>query len=243
MSKLTGKGLVKFAKSKLGTPYVYGAKGEDGKLTLSKLNWLRRNYPGIVTSSYYNKAKKYVGKVCCDCSSLANSWYCGVKYQYGSAQLYQKAKKRMPIKNWKKFPIGTILYKEGHVGVYIGDGKVIEAKGINFGVVKTNISSTKWKYGLLMPWIDYSTGAKRITKAKKKNPYNKPSKTLKRGSKGEGVKWVQFELNEAGYTKLVIDGKYGISTENTVKKFQRSCKFKKITGEVGPKTRKKLEEK
>ena len=31
--KLTGKGLADFAISKIGTPYVYGAKGADGKLT------------------------------------------------------------------------------------------------------------------------------------------------------------------------------------------------------------------
>lgn len=241
-NKFTGKGLVKFVKSKLGTPYVYGAKAENGKLTLSHLNFLRRAYPNVVTASYYNQAKKYVGRVCCDCSSLANSWYCGTKYQYGTAQLFQKAKKRMSIKNWKKFPLGTIVYKEGHVGVYIGNGKVIEAKGINYGTVKTNITDTNWQYGLLMPWIDYSTGIKKSTKAKKKNPYNKPTKTLKRGSKGEGVKWVQFELNEAGYTKVTIDGKYGISTENAVKKFQRSCKMKQ-TGKVGSKTRKNLEAK
>ena len=32
MAKLTGRGLATFAKSKVGTPYVYGAKGADGKL-------------------------------------------------------------------------------------------------------------------------------------------------------------------------------------------------------------------
>lgn len=238
MGKYTGKGLVAFAKSKLGTPYVYGAKGENGKLTLSHLNTLRKSYPSVVTASYYTKAKKYVGKVCCDCSSLANSWYTGK--QYGSSQLYQKAKKRMPISQWKNFPLGTVVWKEGHVGVYIGNGYVIEAKGMNYGVVKTKIGSTAWKYGLLFDWVDYETTKATTTKtaAKKKNPYTKPTKDLKKGTKGDGVKWIQYELVEAGY-KIKIDGVFGVSTENAVKKFQKSCKIK-ADGIVGSATRSKL---
>lgn len=239
MAKYTGKGLVAFAKSKLGTPYVYGAKGENGKLTLSYLNMLRKNYPSTVTASYYNKAKKYVGKVCCDCSSLANSWYTG--RQYGSSQLYQKAKKRMPIKQWKNFPIGTCLWKDGHAGVYIGNGYVIEAKGIDYGTVKTKIGDTAWKYGLLFSWIDYEetkASSSKTATSKKKNTYTKPTKDLKKGDKGVEVKWVQFELVEAGY-KIAIDGVFGVSTQNAVKKFQKSCKIK-VDGVVGKDTRAKL---
>lgn len=240
---LTGKGLVKFAKSKLGTPYVYGAKGESGKFTMNQLNALRKAYPNMFTSTYYNKAKNRVGKVCADCSSLANSWYCGTKYQYGSAQLYQLAKKRIPISDWKEFPLGTVLWKSGHVGVYIGNGEVVEAKGIDYGTVKTKISSTPWKYGLLMPWVSYDETSvnkptSKNTTAKKKNPYKKPTKDVKYGDRGEEVKWVQFELNEAGYN-IPIDGSFGVSTKNATKKFQQSCKIK-ADGVVGEKTRAKL---
>ena len=43
----------------------------------------------------------------------------------------------------------------GHVGIYIGNGEVIEAKGHAYGVVKTKLEARPWKnYGKLK-WIEY----------------------------------------------------------------------------------------
>lgn len=53
------------------------------------------------------------------------------------------------------------------------------------------------------------------------NPYQKPTVTLRKGSKGDQVKWLQFELNKNGY-KLVVDGDYGNNTVNVVKSWQKS---------------------
>ena len=46
MADLTAKGLVAFAKSKLGTAYVYGMKGEV--MSLEKYNWLKATYGSAV---------------------------------------------------------------------------------------------------------------------------------------------------------------------------------------------------
>lgn len=51
------------------------------------------------------------------------------------------------------------------------------------------------------------------------NPYKKPTTTVKSGSTGESVKWIQFQLNTFGYG-LVVDGSYGPATTNSVKDFQ-----------------------
>ena len=61
---MTNYELVEFAKSKLGTPYVYGMKGSV--MTLAKYNQLKQMYGNLVWNSDRNK----VGKVCCDCSGL-----------------------------------------------------------------------------------------------------------------------------------------------------------------------------
>ena len=137
MANLTGVGLANFAKSKKGTPYIYGCKGADGKVTQAKVNSLARTYPSVFTSSYLYKIKRkgLVGKVCCDCSGLI-SWY--TKKLLGSAQLYSQAKARLPISQWKKFAVGTVMWKQGHVGVYLGDGLVAEAKGIDYGTIISN---------------------------------------------------------------------------------------------------------
>ena len=54
-------GLVKFAKSKIGTPYVYGMKGS--LLTEEKYEQLRAMYGDLVWKS----DRKKIGKVCVDC--------------------------------------------------------------------------------------------------------------------------------------------------------------------------------
>lgn len=68
-----------------------------------------------------------------------------------------------------------------------------------------------------------------------KNPYPVPKRTLRKGSKGEDVKWLQWELNEAGLY-LDIDGDFGAKTEYAVLKFQSSQKIG-VDGIVGKETR------
>ena len=46
---------------------------------------------------------------------------------------------------------------EGHIGVYIGNGEVIEAKGNHDGVVKTNLSEGGWTRWMQLPGITYLT--------------------------------------------------------------------------------------
>ncbi|HAX77132.1 MAG TPA: peptidoglycan-binding protein [Cyanobacteria bacterium UBA11372] len=58
--------------------------------------------------------------------------------------------------------------------------------------------------------------------------------TLKLGSKGEAVKYLQEILIYYGY-KLKVDGIFGAKTEVAVKQFQKSRKLK-VDGIVGPAT-------
>lgn len=232
---LKGKDLANFCKYKIGTNYVYGAKGTDGVFTQKKLDLLAKLYPNMFTKSYYSKAKAKVGTVCCDCSGLI-SWYTGKNY--GSSQLYAKANKRIPIKDWHTMPIGCVLWKQGHVGCYIGDGWVVEEKGINYGCVMTKITSQKWQYGLLFDWMQYDNEV---------NPYVEPTINIRKGTVGEGVKWVQYELRKAGFDKkfkyngktynpVEIDGEAGKITDAGIRAYQQSCKLT-VDGIVGPKTR------
>lgn len=74
----------------------------------------------------------------------------------------------------------------------------------------------------------------------KTNPYNKPTTTQSQGSKGEGVKWLQWELVESGYD-IDIDGSFGPATLAAVKDFQRKAGLD-VDGKVGPATRAALEQ-
>ena len=54
---------------------------------------------------------------------------------------------------------GLLVFMKGHVGVYIGNGEVIEARGHAYGVVKTKLKNRKWtEYGKLN-WIKYEEKA------------------------------------------------------------------------------------
>lgn len=150
MSK-TVAGLIQHCKDKLGTPYVYGAKGEV--LTQTILDRLARENPGTYTSTYKAKAARYIGQRCTDCSGLI-SWYTGVLR--GSYNYHDTAVERVDIDHLNESMTGWALWKPGHIGVYIGDGYCIEAKGINYGTIKSRVSSTPWQKVLKLCDIDYA---------------------------------------------------------------------------------------
>ena len=50
---------------------------------------------------------------------------------------------------------GLMLWKDGHVGVYIGEGCAIEAMGTKYGVVKTEIDGRGWSGWCKLPWLTY----------------------------------------------------------------------------------------
>lgn len=72
------------------------------------------------------------------------------------------------------------------------------------------------------------------------NYYPEPTGTLKLGSIGNSVKWLQLMLGYAGY-KLTADGKFGAGTKLAVKDFQRKCGLT-VDGIAGAKTIAKLKE-
>lgn len=73
------------------------------------------------------------------------------------------------------------------------------------------------------------------------NPYPEPIKILKKGSKGDGVRWLQSELQRLGYP-IKADGIFGPVTEKLLRQFQISAFTdpKEHDGICGPKTREKL---
>ena len=76
------------------------------------------------------------------------------------------------------------------------------------------------------------------TAPKTGNPYREPIINVKFNSRGNNVRWLQFELNRYGY-RLVVDGIAGEKTITALKDFQSSHDLV-ADGICGPLTREKL---
>ena len=50
---------------------------------------------------------------------------------------------------------GLAVWHEGHIGVYIGNGEVVEAMGTRYGVVKTRLKGARWTHWMKIPYISY----------------------------------------------------------------------------------------
>lgn len=87
-------------------------------------------------------------------------------------------------------------------------------------------------------WKNSGNGDKTVSGHGGACPYSKPASTAKRGSKGNGVRWVQWWLRLWGYN-VSVDGMFGAKTEDAVEQFQKSLGLE-VDGKVGPKTRNAL---
>lgn len=143
--KMTGKELVAFCRSKIGTPYVYGMKGKV--MTEQNYKFLKNTYGKMVWLSDRDK----IGKVCVDCSGLI-SWACGV--MLGSGQWKARATKINPISTIENAPIGALVWMQGHIGVYTGMKNgypyYIAADGSAYGVREVPLRCNKFTHWLLV---------------------------------------------------------------------------------------------
>lgn len=146
--------LVQYAKGQIGRPYWYGCFGQTGSAALYRSK--KAQYPSYYTAADY--ASQY-GKKVHDCAGLVKGalWCSTVdgtptynaNEDYNANRFYLNATSRGPISSLPDVP-GMLVFKgtdknKNHIGVYIGSGKVIEAKGHKYGVVESAVSSG-WKY-------------------------------------------------------------------------------------------------
>lgn len=181
--KYTNLHFVEFLHKMVGQPYWYGTCVY--KCTTSTLNSKSKQYPSHYTSDRMSKYKSHVSKkmVSADCVGLGKgyNWTYGgegviesigtdktFKSKYGnncpdkSANgmfTYAKSKglKWGKISTIPEVP-GLAVRYDGHVGFYVGNGEVIEARGFNYGIVKTKLAGRKWDHWYEFPGIKYVSG-------------------------------------------------------------------------------------
>ena len=221
--------------------YIWGQWG--GTWTQAKQNAASRE----MTVKY---GSKWIGHRVADCSGLFRWAYSelGESIAHGSNSIFDRyCSAKGTLKNGKRtdgadlLP-GTAVFtgdakEHGHIGLYIGNGKVIEAAGTRQGVIKSDVTDSKWTYWGELKAVDYGYPVSSPS-----TPPTVERPTLRRGDKGDAVILLQSELIRLGYPlpKYGIDGDFGKETEMAVKQFQQDNRLT-ADGVVGPKTWKALD--
>ncbi len=164
-TRKTNIGLVAWAQKMLGQPYWWGTccYPATASLLASKTKQYPDSYKASRTARYKVDIAK--GAVVCDCVGLIKGYYWtrdDGKQVYGldgrpdkgANGMWSAAKVKGPIAGLPELP-GLLLYSPGHVGVYIGVGWAIEARGFDYGVVKTRVCDRKWTHYYRCPYIEY----------------------------------------------------------------------------------------
>jgi hypothetical protein len=169
MSK-TNLGLANYAKVALSEQwgYVWGTFGRV--LDQNTLDAKIIQYPEGVGKYKDFIVKNWIGRKTTDCVGLIKSyiWSDNGRIIYDSKTdidanaAYKKSTKKGKIETMPN-KVGLCVWKEGHIGVYIGGGEVIEAHGTKYGVIKTPLNgagATDWTHWLEYPNIKYPPDAK-----------------------------------------------------------------------------------
>lgn len=143
--------------------YVWGTWG----LILNDvvLQFKVSQYPLILTPDRVSYIKKhYMGRRTADCGGLIKAflWWNISNPRYDPANdvsvdtMYEQATVKGNIASLPEIP-GILVRYKGHVGVYIGNGEVIEARGTVYGVVKTELGKRPWSHWFNHKDIHYIT--------------------------------------------------------------------------------------
>ena len=217
MSK-TAVGLAAWARGKLNGAYWYGTYGR--LCTQSLLDAKARQYPAHYTANRMPRYKRDIAekKRAFDCVGLIKAYLWsdppGGTPKYNAAQdvSANMMRARSGVKPIGSIPDepGLLVFFDGHVGVYIGGGQVVEARGSDYGVVKTALKSRPWTSWGRCPWVSYSD-----------TPAQDPSEyithTMKKGDTlwalasrhlGGGTRWPELaRLNDIKDEKKIPIGK------------------------------------
>jgi peptidoglycan hydrolase-like protein with peptidoglycan-binding domain len=219
---------------KNGSIYVLGAQGQTGSQITEA--WIKKrehnvasNYKRAIALWKKRLAAGYTSLCAYDCSGLVVKWLMDNGYlksdktanglYFDACSAISKSTLQTGDLVFKKYSSKNRMY---HVGIYMGDGTVVHAKGRDSGVVREAISADGWnRYGRLISFG--ATGYTRLLKLT--TPY----------MNGADVAAVQAALADKGYSPGSIDGYYGPATEKAVVAFQKASKLE-ADGIVGPLT-------
>ncbi len=166
-------GLCNFSFNALnaGSGYVLGGYGQD--ITMSWLRQQQKRFIGNSEANLTDEQVQYIydtfgGKMAFDCIGLIKAYlwidvetgninYASNGYpDLGANATNSSAVISGDISSIPDIP-GLCVWMPGHIGVYLGNGEVIEANGNRLGVVKRDIGANNWTRWIQLPNVKYVT--------------------------------------------------------------------------------------
>lgn len=158
--------LVQYAieAEKAGWGYVWGTYGMV--LTEARFEAKLEQYPDDISEHEEFIRENWIGKRTTDCVGFIKGygWLDPDTHEivYGSNDMpdvgangmYNAAEEKGSIDTIPEIP-GLAVWKDGHIGIYIGNGETIEAMGTRYGVVRRQLSAGTWTDWLKIPYINY----------------------------------------------------------------------------------------
>ena len=223
-----------FIAAQEGALYVWSAQGQQMTPALiKKLENSTANYERAL-ATYNGHAAAGQTLNAYDCSGLVVAYLLGAGLLSSDRSANGLYHNECDSIGKDELAAGDLVFKKYltkdqmyHVGVYMGDGSVVHAKGRDVGVVREPLGAAGWnRFGRLKCWggAQSAAGYSRLIKNSGK-PY----------LKGDDVRGVQHKLESRGYDTGGADGVYGPKTEKAVIAFQQSAGLE-ADGIVGPKT-------
>ena len=258
MSK-TGAGLAAWAEKAIaGKNFVYWYGTYCNPCTKSRLDGKTRQYPTHYTDKRRPTYLRHIeqGKTCTDCVGLIKGYYWekdgAIAYKRnglpdkGATGMYNATKIKGSISHGLPEIPGLLLWTKGkgHVGVYVGNGYVVEARGFSEGVQRNKVKSRSFKFWGICPYIEYTAdqisaaqAAMDSEKAQPDTSSTSDTPTIREGSTGDAVKKLQKLLIKKGYPlpKHGADGACGAETVEAIKAYQAANGLD-ADGICGPKT-------
>lgn len=186
---------------------------------------------------------KWIGKMAADCSGGIVGAIRTKKPSFGDktantfkSQFAESGK----IDTIPEIP-GLAVWRNGHIGIYEGNGYVLEFRGTDYGAVRTKLKERNFTHWGKISGVDYedlpAADSKKLT-------VSRLLKLTDPMQKGDDVKEMQSRIRDYGIRAVVIDGKaktfkvdgtFGPVTEAAVKAYQKSMGLA-VDGKAGKKT-------
>lgn len=167
--------LVAFCKKMVGQRYWFGTYGQIG--TEQILKDCANRYQSQFSKKRIDTAhtRGDFGMRVMDCSGLIKNYLMSddknigadglpippvynATYDLSANVMHTRANDKGPVGDLPEI-IGLGLWKNNHVGVYIGAGKVIESRGFDYGVIESTLADTSFVEWFKIPFIEYVENA------------------------------------------------------------------------------------